>query len=224
MTFYLPDFETPVLPENESLHCLKVLRLGKSDLIQVVNGKGRQGLARIADPHPKKCRLEMVEETLIARTHSPTLWLGVAPTKNLDRMEWMVEKGTEIGCDGFLFIRTARTERDHLNLERLEKIAVSAMKQSGQAWLPEIEWVNQWKSIPWGRFNRIVTADLSTENTHLHLDPGDRCLILIGPEGDFTPAELEDLKALKAESIRLRPQVLRTETAAIFALSMAHLG
>jgi 16S rRNA (uracil1498-N3)-methyltransferase len=224
MLFYLPDFAHPVLSEPESMHCVKVLRMQKGNELEITDGAGHFGKARILDPNPKRCGLEITSQTTKAKDWTGTLWLAVAPTKNIDRMEWMVEKCTEIGCDGFLFVRTERTERDHLNLERLQKVALSAMKQSGQAWLPEILWASKWSAIPWARFDRIVTADLGSENKKLERKETDSCLLFIGPEGDFTTKELEDLKNRKAESIRLRPQVLRTETAALFALSLAHLS
>jgi len=222
MLFFLPDFSEALLPEAEAQHCLKVLRLGQGAEISVTDGKGLMGKARIVDANPKKCKLTVFDSSLKPKDWEGSVWLGVAPTKNLDRMEWLVEKGTEIGCDGFLFIRTARTERDQINLERLGKVALSAMKQSGQAWMPELSWAGKWSSIPWANFDRLITADLGSENKTLNRKPNESCLILIGPEGDFTPQELEDLKQRKAESIKLRPQVLRTETAALYALSLAH--
>jgi 16S rRNA (uracil1498-N3)-methyltransferase len=224
MLFYLPDFTNPILPETEAMHVVKVLRLGKGAEISITNGKGAIAKARVADPNPKKCSLEISEVTEKEKDWKGCIWLGVAPTKNIDRMEWMVEKCTEIGCDGFLFIRTARTERDQINLERLQKVALSAMKQSGQAWMPEMIWAPKWSAIPWNQFDRLITTDLGATNTKIERRPEENCLILIGPEGDFTPQELEDLKTRKSEGIRLRPQVLRTETAAMFALSLVHLS
>jgi len=224
MLFFLSDFDTPILAEQESMHCIKVLRMKTGNPLEVTDGKGNWGTARIAEPNPKRCRLEILERIKKNKDWEGSIWLAVAPTKNIDRMEWMVEKCTEIGCDGFLFVRTARTERDQINLERLQKVAVSAMKQSGQAWLPEMIWAAKWSQIPWEKFSRIIIADLGSEKRTLERKKKDNCLIFIGPEGDFTQQELADLNTRKAESIRLRPQVLRTETAALFALSMAQLS
>jgi 16S rRNA (uracil1498-N3)-methyltransferase len=223
MLFYLPEFHKPVLPETESMHCVKVLRKGKGDTIRVTDGLGNMADARITDPNPKRCGLELLNPIEKPKDWEGNVWLAVAPTKNLDRMEWLVEKATEIGCDGFLFVRTARTERDHLNLERLQKVALSAMKQSGQASLPDMIWAPKWNQIPWEKFDRILTADLTAHNPEWKRDLNSRSLLFIGPEGDFTPQELDDLKQHQAESIRLRPQVLRTETAALYALMLAHV-
>jgi 16S rRNA (uracil1498-N3)-methyltransferase len=224
MLFYLPNFENPVLPESEAFHCLKVLRKGKGDEIQVTNGLGQSAIGAIEIPDVKKCLLKIKEVRMNFKSWENEIWLAVAPTKQMERMEWMVEKSTEIGLDGFVFMHTARTERDVLKTDRLEKAAISAMKQSGQMYLPKIQWFSKWHDFPWTTFEHIWLADLSeSAPSRLKTETGKN-LIVIGPEGDFTPKELEEIKSHKARSIRLRPQVLRTETAAIFALSMSHLS
>jgi len=224
MIFYLPDFQTDILPEVEALHCIKVLRKGRGDQIKIADGKGNFATATILDPNIKKCQIVLKDIQHVEKPWENEIWLAVAPTKQMERMEWMVEKCTEIGLDGILFMHTARTERDTLKLDRLEKTALSAMKQSGQAWLPKLIWQPNWKAFPWAEFDHLWLADLSVGASSKLVLKGGRNLILIGPEGDFTPQELSQIKAKNAEGIRLRPQVLRTETAAIFALSMAHLS
>jgi 16S rRNA (uracil1498-N3)-methyltransferase len=224
MLFYLSDFEFPHLQEAETQHCLRVLRKRKGDIIEVSDGQGKWASARIKNENPKGADLELIE----TKTHKPLwnneIWIAVAPTKQMERMEWMVEKCTEIGVNGFLFFHSARTERDVLKTERLEKAALSAMKQSGQFYLPEILWCQAWKNFPWPQFDHLFIADLENEGENrLSIKPG-RNLILIGPEGDFTTDEYLEIRAKGAKSIRLRPQILRTETAAFFAVSMAHLA
>jgi 16S rRNA (uracil1498-N3)-methyltransferase len=224
MVFYLPDFNSGILPETEAFHCIKVLRKGKGDTCKVVDGKGQSAMAKIEDPNPKKCLVSLQNIQKEEKGWKEQIYLAIAPTKQMERMEWMVEKCTEIGVDGFVFIHTARTERDVLKLDRLEKAAISAMKQSGQAWLPSFVWHEKWSKFPWSEFETIWLADLSKmAKDRIEIKPGKN-LIFIGPEGDFTVNELEEISKNQAVSIRLRPQVLRTETAAIYALSMAHLG
>lgn len=224
MLFYLPDFNDPVLPETEALHCFRVLRHRQGDCIEVTDGAGQRATAEILDENQKKARVRLSEIRSVPKGWSGEIWLAVAPTKQLDRMEWMVEKCTEIGIDGFLFVRTQRTERPVLNLERLEKTALSAMKQSGQSHLPTLQWVAHWKQFPWGDFDRYYCADLGSEAIST-LPPGhNKSLIFIGPEGDFTPDEIQEIHQNNAVSVRLRPQVLRTETAGMYALSLFHMS
>ena len=224
MFFYVPDFQTGILPETEAVHCLKVLRNRKGDYINISNGKGETAIARIENQDPKKCAVSIENIQSAEKGWVNEIWLAVAPTKQMERMEWMVEKCTEIGVDGIIFLRTARSERDVLKLDRLEKTAISAMKQSGQSHLPLLVWIANWKEFPWLDFDHYWIADLSADAfTKLEVKPGKN-LIFIGPEGDFTSKELDEIKAHNAIGLRLRPQVLRTETAAIFALSMAHLA
>ena len=140
-TFFAPDLTpatpTYTLPEDESKHAVRVLRLSEGDAVVLVNGRGGVFGAEVADANPKRCQLRVVRAEQVP-PRSFRVHLAVAPTKNLDRMEWLVEKATEIGVDTITFLRCARSERRDLKLERLEKIAVSALKQSGQAWLPQL--------------------------------------------------------------------------------------
>lgn len=223
MLFYLPDFSLPVLPETEARHALQVLRLNAGDDIDLSDGKGKRAKAKILEAKAGNCSLALSDITETSPLTSAEIHLAVAPTKNADRMEWLVEKGTELGCRGFHFFRSSRTERNHLNLERMERIALSAMKQSGQYFLPEMHWYKKPEDLPMGSFDRIVIADLSARENRLQQIPCNKMLMLIGPEGDFTESELSWLSELKTESIRFLPQVLRTETAALYALSLALL-
>ena len=123
-----------VLPEEESAHCIRVLRKQNGDLIEILNGKGSLFTAEIIEAHAKKCKVS-IRNTTFEEPTAP-IHLAVAPTKNMDRMEWLVEKGTELGCTHFSLILTKRCERSKVNMERLEKITVAAMKQSKRLYLP----------------------------------------------------------------------------------------
>jgi 16S rRNA (uracil1498-N3)-methyltransferase len=131
--FYIPliSGETVCLPEEESKHALRVLRLQAGDQVVVVDGTGGYYQAHIQDPHPKKCQLRITAAQQQFGFRPYQVQVAVAPTKNMDRMEWFVEKATEIGIDDIFLLQCERSERKQLNLERLEKIAVSAMKQCG---------------------------------------------------------------------------------------------
>jgi 16S rRNA (uracil1498-N3)-methyltransferase len=151
----------------------------------------------------------------------------VAPTKNLDRMEWFVEKAVEIGVERITFLRCARSERRELKLERLEKIAISALKQSGQTWLPQLDELTDFAAF---------VATVSPETTFIaHLEEGERtalaqvagagpgCCVLIGPEGDFTPGEIALALEKGIRPVTLGASRLRTETAALAAVFTAQL-
>ncbi len=220
MLFYLPDFNKPVLPETDALHVVKVLRKKKGDFIRVSDGKGRKARARIESADIRNCLLQLSEAEFEEKSETE-IWLAVAPTKQMERMEWMVEKCTEIGVDGFVFFQATRSERNSLKLERLQKVAISAMKQSGQVWLPSVFWYPDWKQFPWQEFQTIFVADLE-ENAEDQLIAGPgKNLIMIGPEGDFSPDEYAEIRQHQARRVRLLPQILRTETAALFALCQA---
>ncbi|WP_426492186.1 16S rRNA (uracil(1498)-N(3))-methyltransferase [Hymenobacter sp. 102] len=228
-TFFAPDLTTApthTLPEDESKHAVRVLRLTEGDAVVLVNGQGGVFGAEVAEANPKRCQLRIVQPRQMAR-RPYHVHLAVAPTKNLDRMEWLVEKATEVGVDQITFLRCARSERRELKLERLEKIAVSALKQSGQAWLPQLT-----ELTDFGRFLPTVTP----ETTFIaHLEDGERtplarvaglatgCCILIGPEGDFTPQEIEAAFACGVRPVTLGASRLRTETAALAAVHTVHV-
>ncbi|MBX0289407.1 16S rRNA (uracil(1498)-N(3))-methyltransferase [Hymenobacter sp. HSC-4F20] len=227
-TFFAPDLTLPTytLPEDESKHAVRVLRLTADDEVVLVNGRGGVYQAQVHTPDAKRCQLRVVREEQVPR-RSYQVHVAVAPTKNLDRMEWLVEKAVEIGVDSLSFLRCARSERRELKLDRLEKIAISALKQSGQAWLPQLTELTD--------FARFLPT-VSPETTFIaHLEEGERtplsrvaaagpdCCILIGPEGDFTPQEIEAAFARGIRPVTLGASRLRTETAALAALHTVHI-
>jgi 16S rRNA (uracil1498-N3)-methyltransferase len=227
-TFFAPDLAgtTYTLPEDESKHAVRVLRLGLGDAVELLDGHGGRYAATVADANPKRCQLRITQhESIAPRPHFAHV--AVAPTKNLDRMEWFVEKAVEIGVERITFLRCARSERRELKLERLEKIAISALKQSGQTWLPQLDELTDFAAF---------VATVSPETTFIaHLEEGERtalaqvagagpgCCVLIGPEGDFTPGEIALALEKGIRPVTLGASRLRTETAALAAVFTAQL-
>ncbi|GHT26307.1 ribosomal RNA small subunit methyltransferase E [Bacteroidia bacterium] len=228
LLFYAPDIVTnPQLPEAEAQHCLKVLRMKISDIIHLTDGKGNFYQAEIADAHPKHCKLQLLE-TL----PQPPLWKGkieiaLAPTKNMERIEWFAEKATEIGIDKISFLQCRFSERKDIKTERINKILVSAMKQSMKARLPELEEITD--------FKKFICKEFDGQKLIAHCYPGDKellsqvynktgnVLILIGPEGDFSEEEVAMAEAQGFVSINLGESRLRTETAALAACHTIHV-
>ncbi|MCC2546299.1 16S rRNA (uracil(1498)-N(3))-methyltransferase [Hymenobacter sp. BT175] len=228
-TFFAPDLNgsTYTLPEDESKHAVRVLRLGAGDAVALLDGRGGVYQAAVADANLKRCQLRITHyEKVSPRSYST--YVAVAPTKNLDRMEWLVEKAVEVGVERITFLRCARSERRELKLDRLEKIAVSALKQSGQAWLPQLDELTDYAAF-------LKTVDPATTFI-AHLEEGERtdlkhvvsqaphCCVLIGPEGDFTPQEIELALRLGIRPVTLGASRLRTETAALAAVFTAHIS
>ncbi|WP_439882995.1 16S rRNA (uracil(1498)-N(3))-methyltransferase [Pontibacter sp. MBLB2868] len=221
--FYTPDIsgEIYTLNEEESKHCTRVLRLQQGDTVYLVDGIGGMYTAVIQDAHQKKCQLQVIDKQIEYGKLPYVSHIAVAPTKNMDRMEWFVEKAVEIGVSEITFLLCEHSERKNLRLDRLEKIAVSAMKQSQKGYMPLMN-----DLTPFHRFVQKAFSD-STFIAHLEDDAtkslkdyysfGQPHCIMIGPEGDFSPAEI---KAAYAEGIRpvtLGQSRLRTETAALVA-------
>ena len=228
-TFFAPDLtgSTYTLPEDESKHAVRVLRLSAGDAVELVDGRGGVYQAKVADANPKRCQLQITSEQQVPR-RPYFVHVAVAPTKNLDRMEWLMEKAVEVGVDRMTFLRCTRSERRELKLERLQKIAVSALKQSGQAWLPQLDEMTDFTTF---------VAEVTPETTFIaHLEEGERtalaqvagagpsCCVLIGPEGDFTPEEIKLALHRGIRPVTLGASRLRTETAALAAVLTAHLS
>jgi len=138
--FYTPDISgnTYTLEESESKHCVRVLRHGVGDKLVLVDGKGGWYEAIITDANPKRCAVEVSTEIQNFEKRDYYVHLAVAPTKNIDRFEWFVEKATEIGIDEITPLLCEHSERKQINIERIEKVAVAAMKQSLKAFLPRL--------------------------------------------------------------------------------------
>jgi 16S rRNA (uracil1498-N3)-methyltransferase len=229
--FYQPDLTTDqiVLSEEESKHCIRVLRLKKGDEVNIADGKGTQAIASIADDHVKKCVLQ-IKQRIIHKPRKNYLHIAIAPTKNFDRMEWFIEKATEMGIEEISFVECEHSERNKINMERCEKVMVSSMKQSKQWWLPKIHDI-----IPLKKF--IESAGVNTLRLmawcetnedqsllkHLNTSAHKHFLFLIGPEGDFTAEEVELAKKSGFTPVSLGENILRTETAALFGCAAVKL-
>lgn len=228
--FYCPDIEdTPVMPEVESGHCVRVLRHQPGDILEVIDGKGSVFTVRLVDAHPKRAMVEIVDRKKVPAYWRGKLVLGVAPTKNMDRMEWLVEKGTEVGMDAFIPLLCRFSERKELKRERLEKTAVSAMKQSLKTALPEIgemtpfaRLIGRFKDFPC-KFIAHCVDDGRRRLLSREYRPGVDTVILIGPEGDFSPEEIELALGAGFVPVSLGDARLRTETAALTALQTCHV-
>lgn len=228
--FYAPDIaQTSVLPESDSQHCCRVLRMQAGDFVEVVDGRGTLYRCKIVTAHSKRTEIEIVDRMALPPVWDFNITVAVAPTKHLDRMEWMVEKLVEIGVNRIVPIRCMRSERKELKIERLEKIAVSAMKQSLKAVLPQIDEMMPLKTF----VNTIDKSDLRyvaycedwLERKLLAREyrPGASVTVLIGPEGDFSREEIELLLASGFTAVTLGDNRLRTETAALVSCDTFHI-
>ena len=224
LLFYAPDITTPLytLDEIESGHCVRVLRLQEGDTLNITDGRGTLYDAEVVDAHPKRCSVRIVAEHHNWEQRPYGLTVAVAPTKNIDRIEWFVEKATECGIDRIIPIECAHSERRIVKLERLEKIAASAMKQSLKAYLPEIAPLTPIRTVveaPFEGTKLIAHCEDDAERIFMGelLKKGDKVLILIGPEGDFSPEEIALARANGFREVSLGECRLRTETAALAA-------
>lgn len=229
--FFAPDIAaTLTLPEEESRHCARVLRLVEGDEIEVVDGKGTLYRCRIALAHAKHCAVQIVEQQPCPPHWGSRVEVAVAPTKNLDRMEWMAEKCTEMGIDRITPLLCQHSERKVLKTERLHKIMVAAMKQSLKAQLPQLDELTPCKPFIAGstvaqRFIAYCDESLPREQRRSlaqAYDPGRDALVLIGPEGDFDPDEVAAALQAGFVPVTLGESRLRTETAATVAVATMH--
>lgn len=226
--FYTPDIAvTCEMPEEEAAHCLRVLRLGVGDEVMLTDGKGCFYKAVISAATGKRCQVKVTEKIEQEPLWNGHLHLAMAPTKNMDRIEWLAEKATEIGFDELSFLNCRYSERKVIKTERVEKIVVSAVKQSLKARKPV---VNEMMD-----FVRFVKQDFAGQKFIAHcnegekpllkeiLVPGEDALVLIGPEGDFSPEEVKLAESLGFRSISLGKSRLRTETAALVSVHIMNL-
>lgn len=221
--FYTPNIlgDFYQLDEEESKHCIRVLRLKIGDQVNLIDGIGGFYLAEIIDDHPKKTTLKVlsVQREFGKRNHY--LHIAVAPTKNIDRLEWFLEKATEIGIDEISPIICDRSERKEIKIERSNKIITAAVKQSLKAYHPILNPQNSFKN-----FILQASADVKyiahcedgvKEFIASKFIPNQNYLVLIGPEGDFSPSEIDFALQSGFVPITLGTSRLRTETAALKA-------
>jgi 16S rRNA (uracil1498-N3)-methyltransferase len=226
--FYAPNIATDAsLPEEESGHAVRVLRMREGEELTVIDGQGHFYRSEITSAHPKHCTVQVLEVT-DEPLRPYRVEIAVAPTKNLDRMEWLMEKCVEMGLDRFIPLKCRFSERKELKLERMERIAVSAMKQSLKATLPELSPMTD--ILPFLREpfeGQKFIAHCYKDSDRLLLSrevkAGSAVRILIGPEGDFSPEEVETALAAGYRPISLGDCRLRTETAALCACHTVHV-
>lgn len=219
--FYIPEI-TPdttsiVLSEEESKHACRVLRLKKGDQLRLLDGVGGSYLAEIADDHPKHCDVSILEYTFEEKADQE-IHIAIAPTKNNERIEWFLEKATELGITEVSLLLCSNSERKQVKEERFEKILISAMKQSQRLYLPKLNALISFKEFiqkyPQGALAHCFEGEKKSLSSVLK--PANYP-ILIGPEGDFSKEEVELAAASGYDFISLGTNRLRTETAGLYA-------
>ncbi len=227
--FYTPELNPAhpsfILSEEESKHAIRVLRLTVGDQVHLIDGRGGLYLAELADAHPKRTVLHILSVQENFQKFPYHLHMVVAPTKNIDRIEWFLEKATEIGIQEITPIICEHSERKEVKIDRLNKVIVAAMKQSYKAYMPQLN-----PAVSFAQFIKEQAADSTAIKAMAHCVDADkkyisqisqahgRYMILIGPEGDFSEKEIEMALAAGFQPISLGEARLRTETAALAAV------
>jgi 16S rRNA (uracil1498-N3)-methyltransferase len=236
--FYVPDADSRhELPQEEAVHATRVLRLHEGDSIFLMDGIGCFYKAVVTMTSGKRCAYSITERLQQQRPWRGHIHIAMAPTKMMERVEWMAEKATEIGFDELSFLECKFSERKQIRVDRVEKIVVAATKQSRKAWKPLVNEMCSFNSFIEEKRNgrkfichcyaEIEKKDLFTLLSDYHKaaasDTDDEVTILIGPEGDFSIDEVKSAIAHGYESVSLGTSRLRTETAALSAVMMAQL-
>ena len=226
--FYSSDIIPPIhtLSEEESKHCVRVLRLGVGDMLHITDGKGNLYHCRIVEAHQHHCTVEVVETFAEYEKLPYSLTMAVAPTKNIDRYEWFLEKATEIGVSCFIPIECDHSERRTIKYDREERVITSAVKQSLKAYHPVLHDMTSVRDVIAMNFDGdkfIAHCDKEFgERVYLGnlVKKGANTLILIGPEGDFSKEEINFAAQNGFKAISLGRERLRTETAAVVATTV----
>lgn len=231
--FFVPDASAHnELPNEEGQHAARVLRLEAGDEVFLMDGVGQFYRAVLTLVTQKRCLYEITETLPQAKAWSGRIHLAIAPTKNIDRIEWIAEKCSEIGWDELSFLHCKFSERKQLRTDRIEKIIVSAVKQSRKPFMPTVNKLHD--------FNQFVSQNLQGRKFICHcydeieksdlfhllndMDKDDDITILVGPEGDFSIDEVRFALQNGYESVTLGNFRLRTETAGLMAVTMAQLS
>lgn len=217
--FYIPNIKSDILPKDEFIHCIKVLRHKVKDVINVTDGKGNIYSAKIVDISKYKCAIQIIS-SIKKVLRKKNIHLVIAPTKSFNRMEWMIEKLTEIGISEISFVYSKNSERKKINLNRLEKKSISAMKQSNSFLKPVINEIISFKDFLNKNLKYKEKFIAHIEAKKLLKDSikyGDESIIIIGPEGDFSKEEIHLAKIHKFKDISLGKNILRTETAGLIS-------
>lgn len=210
-----------ILNEDESLHCVKVLRHKVGDEIEVIDGNGTRAIGTIQAAHAKQCAVALSKVETVSKNRNYYLHVAIAPTKNIERIEWFVEKAVEIGIDEISFIRCKNSERTVVKDDRIRKVAESAVKQSKQAYLPKLNSLMDYKD-----FIKNFKADIQLiahceddkkDFINSFVQKGKSHLVLIGPEGDFHNDEIDLALGNNYKAVSLGENRLRTETAGMYS-------
>lgn len=231
--FYVPDVrQSTALPEEEAVHAVRVLRMVAGDELMLMDGNGTFYRAVVTLAHGHHCQFDILETLPQQRPWQGYVHLAMAPTKMMDRTEWMVEKATEIGIDELSFLDCRFSERKVLKTERIDKIIVAAMKQSRKAWKPVLNALTpfadfvttprQGKMFIAHCYDEIAKVNLYDELRQLA--PDEPTTVLIGPEGDFSIDEVRMAVGAGWVSVDLGKSRLRTETACLSAVMMMQLA
>lgn len=223
--FYAPEISLPryTLNEEESKHCIRVLRMSLGDELHLTDGRGTLYRCKVVDDNVKRCTVEVVETIEEYQKPSYNLTMAVAPTKNIERFEWFLEKATEIGVSEVYPIVTEHSERRQIKLDREQKVVTAAVKQSLKAYHPTLHDLTPVKQVIAMPFEgqKFIAHCNSTLGEREYLGSlikkGGNTLILIGPEGDFSPEEITFALRNGFTAISLGRERLRTETAAVVA-------
>jgi 16S rRNA (uracil1498-N3)-methyltransferase len=227
--FYQPQLAQGVLhlDADESRHAVKVLRKKQGDPIRLTDGMGFFYEAIITNPDPRQCTFT-ISKKIKESPKNFTIHIAISPTKNADRIEWFVEKVVELGIDEITLLECEHTERQHVKIDRLEKMAISAMKQSLKAKLPIIHSLTSFRDLTKDAEaveKYIAHVDSENPNQLKNLvSQGSSYIVLIGPEGDFSREELMSAERLGFKKISLGPSRLRTETAGLAACHILNLA
>ena len=226
--FYVPDAPQNVcLPEEEAQHAIRVLRLSEGDAVVLIDGVGNFYDAIITATDRHKCCYKIMSKHADEKYWKGHIHLAMAPTKNIDRTEWTVEKATEIGFDELTFLRCQFSERTQIKTDRIERILVSAMKQSKKALKPQLNPLTDFKTFIKSRDvkHKFICHCYEGEKPLLNevLPDGEDALVMIGPEGDFSIDEVRMAEAAGFRSVSLGAARLRTETAALVAVHLMNI-
>ncbi len=242
--FYVPDAATQTeLPQEEATHALRVLRIQAGDELFLMDGKGVFYRAEVSLATNKRCIYEVKEVMPQQPAWRGHIHLAIAPTKMMDRIEWMAEKATEIGFDEISFLNSKFSERKVIRIDRIDKIVVSAVKQSHKAWKPVVNEQQNFKDFITtprnGRkfichcyeeiekkdfFAEISKSCPADDSAGAAQEGADDITVLVGPEGDFSIDEVRLALENGYESVSLGTSRLRTETAGLVAVNMCHLA
>lgn len=231
--FYVPDAaSTNELPAEEAAHASRVLRLGSGDEVFLIDGTGCFFKAQLTLVTKGRCLYDIVERLPQEKTWNGRIAVAMAPTKVIDRVEWTLEKATEIGIDEFSLLNCAFSERRSVKLERLDKIVVAAVKQSRKAWKPLLNDLQPFESFvnrprKGAKYIAHCYAEIDKKDLYgelLQLNGDEEVTILIGPEGDFSIDEVRLAMSKGYVPVSLGQSRLRTETAALAATMIAQLA